>query len=90
MIKNTLVALMTVVAISGAAAPAFAYSLAEDRDSAGQYFSDSNVLARLHEKGIDATSVEAWGGLIRAFVPQDNGGVTMQFFAPGSLEPVNL
>lgn len=90
MIKNTLVALMTVAAISGAAAPAFAYSLAEDHESTDAYFSHRDVLARLHEQGIEATSVESWGGLIRAFVKQDNGTVKQEFFAPITLAPVSL
>jgi len=90
MIKNTLVALMTVAAISGAAAPAFAASLAEDHESSNAYFSQRDVLARLHEQGVNATSVEAWGGLIRAFVQQDNGTVKQEFFAPITLQPVTL
>lgn len=93
MIKTSLIALMTVVAVSGVAAPAFAaYAISEQTDSStsDRYFSHTDVLARLHEQGVDATSVESWNGLIRAFVRNGNGGETQQFFTTDTLAPVTL
>lgn len=92
MIKSSIIALLTVATVSGAVVPAFAaHSLAENSDSSGaQYFSHENVLAQLHENGVNATSVENWNGLIRAFVRQDNGAEVQQFFTRGDLAPVNL
>jgi hypothetical protein len=92
MIKTSLIALLTVAAVSGAVAPAYAtaYSLVQDTDSSAQYFSRTDILARLHENGVNATSVEEWNGLIRAFVRQDDGREVQQFFTQGNLAPVTL
>ena len=92
MIKTTLLALVAVAGVAGAAAPAYAgsYSIFGDgSDSMREMIADSIVLD-LRAKGVNATSVEQWGGLIRAFVGDENGPQTMQFFVPGTLTQVYL
>ena len=46
------------------------------------------TLMELRRMGVDATSVEMWGGCIRAYVRKPGGGEEMQFFHPDSLERV--
>ena len=53
-------------------------------------FTADSIVAQLREKGVNATSVEDWSGLIRAYVTLEDGSQTMQFFKPGSLEQVQL
>ena len=53
-------------------------------------FTANSILAQLQQKGVNATSVEDWSGLIRAYVILEDGSQVMQFFAPGSLEQVTL
>lgn len=53
-------------------------------------FVADTVLAELNQRGIRATTVEDWSGLVRAFVTLDDGSQEMQFFRPGSLERVQL
>ncbi|MFD1253029.1 hypothetical protein DEVEQU_02471 [Devosia equisanguinis] len=45
-------------------------------------------MLRLRGMGVDATSVEMWGGCVRAFVRKPGGGEEMQLFHPQSLERV--
>lgn len=91
MVKNTIIALVAAASIAGIAVPAFASETAfgggspEMRD----FIADS-VLTQLQQKGINATAVEDWSGLVRAFVTLEDGSQTMQFFKPGSLEQVVL
>lgn len=101
MIKNTIIALVAAASVAGVAVPAFAASAPEisvtESDTAFgtgsvemRDFIASSVLNRLQEKGINATAVEDWSGLIRAYVTLEDGTQTMQFFTPGSLEQVTL
>jgi hypothetical protein len=47
-------------------------------------------LLRLRRAGVDATSVEYWGGCIRAWVRNDDGpGEHMEFYHPRTLERVH-
>jgi hypothetical protein len=102
MIKNTVIALVAAVSLAGVAAPAFAasapeeFSATESETAFGtgsvemrEFIADS-VLNQLQQKGINATAVEDWSGLIRAYVTLEDGTQTMQFFTPGSLEQVQL
>lgn len=52
--------------------------------------SDRNELnlLQLRSMGVDAVSVEMWGGCIRAFVRKPGGGEEMQLFHPQSFERV--
>jgi len=91
MIKTTFAALVAVAALSGASLPAFAATSLIDNDrSTNAYFQEDNVLARLQSRGIEATSVEGWGQLIRAYVVQEDGSVSQQFFNRDTLSPVAL
>jgi hypothetical protein len=47
------------------------------------------VESALRERGVVASSVEEWGGLIRAWVPDGNGGTTMLFFDADTLQRVS-
>ena len=83
-------------AILAAAAPAFATSTSSCRDEQvhdldGNLVSEVDlnaptILLRLREKGIDATSVDDWGGCARADVRQSNGQTIIAFFDPDTLE----
>lgn len=90
MIKNTIVALVAAVSMVGIAAPAFADTPFGDGSVEMREFTADGILASLKQQGINATSVEEWGGLVRAYVTLDNGSQVMQFFTPGSLNPVSL
>jgi sugar/nucleoside kinase (ribokinase family) len=87
MIKNTVIALATVAALAGVAAPAMASSLlttTTDND-----FDAAYVLAQVQDKGINADSVEEWGDYVVATVTED-GKQTLVYLTPVMLEVVNL
>lgn len=90
MIKNTLIALLATAAFAGAAAPAFADVFGDNASTEMREFTANSILAELQQKGVNATAVEDWSGLIRAYVTLEDGTQTMQFFTPGSLEQVTL
>jgi hypothetical protein len=99
MIKNTVIALLTAATLVGAAAPAFAENDSgiglddfdsEELDESAYETANQNTLSRLRDQGVNATSVEDWGGLVRAFVTQDDGRQVMQFYTPGTLQQVAL
>jgi len=92
MIKTTLLALIAAATVAGAAIPAYADTnslFGNGSDEMREMLADSVVLD-LRAKGINATEVEEWGGLIRAFVTGENGAQSMQLFTPGTLTQVNL
>ena len=93
MIKSSILALVTVAALGSIAAPAFADSGDSANDSLNtgsvETVADS-ILVRLQQQGVQATEVEAWGGLVRAYVTQPDGTVAMQYFAADSLKPATL
>ena len=92
MIKSSIIALVAVAAMGSVAAPAFADNdLGNNSNhSDGNYLDTDTVLARLHEQGVNATSVEHWGTLVRAFVIQPDGTQVSQLFTPDTLRPVAL
>ena len=90
MIKNTIIALVATAAFAGAAAPAFADVFGENASTESRDFTAYSIMTQLHEKGINATAVEEWSGLVRAFVTLEDGSQVMQYFTPGSLEQVQL
>ncbi|MDB5531035.1 MAG: hypothetical protein JWR51_4138 [Devosia sp.] len=51
--------------------------------------SEFALVSALHDRGVVTSGVEAWGDLILAWVPNDNGGSTMVFFDPDNLQQVN-
>jgi len=87
MMKSSLIALAAAVALAGAA-PAFAAPFG-DGDSETREWRANNIIQRLHDNGVNATDVEEWGDLVRAYVRQADGSVVMQYFTPDTLTPVN-
>lgn len=91
MFKNTAIALVAAAAVAGVAAPAMADTEGLFTGSPEfQQFQQDSIVTRLQQQGVNATAVEEWSGLIRAYVTQADGTQTMQFFVPGSLQPVEL
>lgn len=100
MVKNTIIALIAAASFAGVAVPAFAAPLVEETNQVDTAFGGGSVemrdfiadsvLTQLRQKGINASAVEDWSGLIRAYVTLDNGSQVMQFYKPGSLEQVLL
>jgi hypothetical protein len=86
MANKTIIALVTAASLAGIAAPAFAaQSLVTDSS-----FDNATIIARLHDQGVKASSVEEWGDLVRAYVTLEDGTTTMQFFSNDTLTPVSL
>lgn len=95
MIKNSILALTTAALVAGLAMPAFAATLESSPNDTDKSYLTGEVandytLLRLQEKGINATSVEDWNGLVRAFVIKEDGTQAMQLFDADSLAPVGL
>ena len=78
-------AIGAVAALPTMGATAMAMEQHEDRLD----FDADSVLRRLQDRGVDATSVERWNGLLRAYVQVD-GQLTMQSFDPDTLAPVDV
>ena len=89
MIKNTLIAIVTATALLGAAAPAMAGAFGDGDFDARETVAD-NILVNLQAEGVNATSVEEWGNLVRAYVIQADGTQTMEFYTPVTLQPVAI
>jgi hypothetical protein len=62
----------------------------QNEDVSSRAFLAHSLVARLQEQGINATSVESWGGLVRAEVIDADGRQTTQFFTPDTLTQVVL
>lgn len=94
MIKNTLLALVAIGTLAGAAAPVFAdssdpgYAFGAGSSDLRSLHADQ-LLQRLHEKGIQASAVEEWGDLVRAYVIGDDGKTRMEYFRPDTLQRVS-
>lgn len=85
MIKKSVVALVTVAALAGVALPAMADTNTDSKSN----FDADYVLTELQQQGINATRVEGWGTLVRAFVTTSDGRQVMQYFEPVTLKPAN-
>jgi hypothetical protein len=95
MIKNSILALTAAVLVTGAVLPAFAAPApVESTEVDTSYLTDEvandYTLLRLQEKGIKASAVEEWNGLVRAYVTKDDGTQAMQLFNADTLAPVGL
>jgi hypothetical protein len=95
MTKNSILALTTAMLVAGATLPAFAApaptdSIDNDKSYLTGEVANDYTLLRLQEKGIKATSVEDWNGLVRAFVVNEDGSQAMRLFDADSLAPVGL
>ncbi|ODT69430.1 MAG: hypothetical protein ABS75_17120 [Pelagibacterium sp. SCN 63-23] len=96
MTKKSVLALITAAAVAGVSLPAMAApapvvseTAAVETDTTPSYDFD-RALTLLQKDGINATRVESWGSVLRAFVIEDSGAQTMRFFDPDTLAPVNL
>jgi hypothetical protein len=100
MIRKSVIALAALATLAGAAAPAFADTNSNEVfDNSAQTFDHANsgnqqasieqqVLDALHARGVNATSIDRRGNLIQAFVTARDGRQTIEYFTPGSLQPV--
>ncbi|HHY49226.1 MAG TPA: hypothetical protein GYA10_05710 [Alphaproteobacteria bacterium] len=52
-------------------------------------FNEDAVLATLHERGINASSLAEWNGTIRATVTLADGSSRFEYFDANTLQPVN-
>ena len=43
------------------------------------------MIAMLHDLSVNTSGVEEWGGMIRAWVPNENGGTSMQLTLPAPM-----
>lgn len=94
MIKNTIFALLASAALIGVAVPANAASSLTgsfaSQDNGGYSEWDAEVdLTKLRQNGVNAVSVEDWNGYLRAFVADEAGHQTMQYFNKDTLAPIN-
>lgn len=91
MIKNSLIALVAVASLASVTVPAYAEGdvFGDGSGEMSDFVADS-IVSRLQAQGINATDVEEWGGLIRAFVVLEDGSQAMQLYTPDLLEPVAL
>jgi len=88
MIKTSLVALATAAALVGVSVPAMADTNGDGTDN---YRWDAQIAQiELRQQGVNATDVDDWNGLWRAFVIDENGSQSMQFFDKTTLAPVAL
>ena len=53
-----------------------------------QVFAGS-IATLLRQQGYNVSSVEPWGGCVRAFITQPGGGTKFQYFDPDTLQPLN-
>lgn len=79
---------LTLASVIAVAAMAFAPALATASDTLIQGRSDVAIERALIDQGVAVISVEEWGGYVRAYVSNDNGGTTMAFFDPDTLQQV--
>jgi ABC-type amino acid transport substrate-binding protein len=89
--RNTTMKTLSIAAVLAVAslsiAPAFASESVDSATIHGR--SEFALVSALHDRGVVTTGVEAWGNLILAWVPNDNGGSTMVFFDPDNLQQVS-
>jgi hypothetical protein len=89
MIKTTVLTLLAAATLATASAPAFAVSDRPFGDGdEWRDFKANSILTQLRQNGVDATSVEEWSGLVRAYVQTEDGRQVMEFYNPHSLQPV--
>lgn len=92
MFKTSLIALVTVAALAGAAGPALAdaESIFGSGTVADQELVQQNIVKELRARGVNATDVEQWGSYLRVYVVDENGNQHQEFFIPGSLQPARI
>lgn len=80
-----------IIAVSSfSAIPAFANEINNDNEYTINGRSVDLIEVVLRDSGVAVSSVEEWGGYVRAWVPNANGGSDMQFFDADTLQPVQF
>lgn len=86
--KIALILLSTLGAVAALPAIAPAAMALDRHETRGTWDADA-TLSRLQARGINASSVEQWNGLVRAFVEVD-GRQVMQYFDADTIAPVEV
>ena len=83
----SITAVSSIVALIGlGVVPTFATDAEDTINGRSKFFIES----ALHDLGVNTSGVEEWGGMVRAWVPNENGGTSMQLFDADTLQPVSL
>lgn len=86
--SKTILILLSVLS-AGVALPIAAPLALDRQESSARQWNEEAVLARLQQRGVEATSVEEWNGYVRAFVEVD-GRQVIQYFDAETLQQVNI
>jgi len=87
--KFALPALAAFVAVASLAGPALAAgSLSSVSETSGDSYNETIVLQSLQARGIDASALSDWNGVIRATVRLGDGSTSFQYFDIDTLQPV--
>ncbi len=100
--KISLIAAMIVIgfgAVATATAPVLAAGVGscqseKIRNADGVFVDKVQIFANsikmtLRQQGYNVSSVEPWGGCVRAFITTPDGGTKFQYFDPDTLQPLN-
>ena len=90
MLKKSLIALGAVAVLAAGALPSFASTDSVFGDKTQTDLAKTAVQQELQRRGIDATSVDEWGGYVRVDVKLAGGTTAVRFFEPISLTPVDI
>lgn len=92
MLKKASAAVLAALILSATAGSVAAADLDSGADAETLIFgrSESATISALEQRGVKATRVEQWGQYVRAFVTEDNGSRSQQFFARDGLSRVAL
>lgn len=82
----SITAVSSIVALIGLSAIP---TLADDAEETINGRSKFAIEVALHDLGVTTSGIEEWSGLIRAWVPNETGGTSMQFFDADTLQPVS-
>lgn len=83
--KSLSTSLIVIALLGTSVLPTFADE--DDEKTHGRW--DFAIEAELRDRGVIVSGVEEWGGLIRAWIPNENGGTSMMFIDPDTLMPVS-
>ncbi len=92
MFKKSIIALVTLAAISGAALPALASTNSVFGGNGAEQSDNlkASVTQLLQKQGVKVNNIDEWDGYIRADVQLADGSTAVRFFQPGSLAPVSV
>lgn len=87
---NIFIFAVVIAVYSFSAVTAFANDSKNDDEYTINGLSVDMIEVVLRDNGVAVSSVEDWGGYVRAWVPNAHGGSDMQFFDADTLQPVQL